>query len=113
MITKAKKKNTGRFKHRVDLMHTVESDDGQGGTTTSEEVLAQIWVKIRPVSGSQKLHLDAIESNVSHVIEMRYRDDIDLSNENWIEYNGRTFNLHYILNQDEESAYMEIAATEG
>ena len=113
MLTKAEKKQTGRFKHYVDFMHTVETDDGMGGSTVTEEVLAQIWVKIKPVSGNQKLHLQAIQSNVSHVIEMRYRDDIDLSNENWIEYNGRKFNIHYIINQDEESAYMELAATEG
>ena len=113
MLTKAKKKQTGRFKHYVDFMHTTETDDEMGGTTPTPTLLAKIWVRIQPVSGNQRLQLEAIQSNVSHVIEMRYRDDIDLSNENWIEYNGRKFNIHYIINQDEESAYMELAATEG
>lgn len=110
MLTKAKKSYTGDFKHYVEIYHTVESDDGMGGTTTEDEVLDQEWVKIKPVSGRQRLHLDAIESTVSHIIEMRFRDD--LSNENWIEYNGRKFNIRYILNKDEENAYLELAATE-
>lgn len=110
-ITKAKKKYVGDFKHKVTLKYSEKTADGMGGFTTEEKTLSEEWVMIKPISGKQRLHLESIDSTVTHTVEMRHRD-LDLTHENWIEYGDRVFNLHYVINQDEECYYYEFAASE-
>ena len=110
MITKAKKKFTGQLRQRVTVMKEELISDGMGGQFPEWTEDFKIWANVKPVSGSQRLHLDAINSNVSHVIETRYRDK-DLTDRK-LSYKGRSFNIQYHLNQYEENAYTEMAATE-
>lgn len=110
MITKAKKKATGQLRQRVSVMKEELIPDGMGGEWPEWTEDFKIWANIKPVSGSQRLHLDAIDSTVSHVIETRYTDK-DLTDRK-LSYKGRNFNIHYYLNEDEENAYTELAAGE-
>lgn len=110
MITKSKKKATGQLRQRVSVMKETLVSDGQGGQFPEWSEDFKIWANIKPVSGSQRLHLGAIDSTVSHIIETRYRDDTLTDRK--LQYKGRDFNIHYYLNEDEENAYTEMAAEE-
>ena len=110
MITKEKKKFTGQLRQRVTVMKEELVSDGMGGQFPEWTEDFKVWANIKPVSGSQRLHLNAIDSNVSHVIQTRYTGK-DLKDRK-LKYKGRSFNIHYNLNEGEENAYTEMAATE-
>ena len=110
MITKAKKKFTGQLRQRVTVMKEELISDGQGGEWPDWVEDFKIWANIKPVSGTQRLHLQAIDSTVSHVIETRYTGN-NLTDRK-LSYKGRSFNIHHYLNEDEENAYTELAASE-
>ena|SRR5690554_312580 len=120
MITKAKKKRIGTFKHYADFRFEDGADDGMGGGLPEWKTLFSAWVNIRPVSGNQRLQLDAIQGNVSHVIQMRFQGNLkdlgydkDRADNNLLMKLGdRIFNLHYALSEDEEDAYYEFGASE-
>ena len=110
MLSKVKKKNTGNRKHRVEVQKQQKTPDGMGGDTVEWVKDFDMWCNIKPVSGNQRLRLDAIQSTVDHVIEVRH--GLDLSNDKRIKYGTRYLNIHYVLNEGEEGAYDELAATE-
>lgn len=106
-----KKKNIGRFRRRIRVEKQAFVSDGMGGQTVTWSEDFKVWAQIEPISGRQKLDLDAISSTVSHVI--RFRCEEDVTNENRIIYNGREFNIQYVVNVDEDSTFYEIGANEG
>jgi SPP1 family predicted phage head-tail adaptor len=120
MITKAKKKRIGKFKQYADFRFEDTTPDGAGGSTVEWVTLFSAWVNIEPVSGSQRLHLDAINSNVNYMVQVRFQDNLKAlgynkdrpDNHLKMRYKGRVFNLHYVLSEDEENCYYEFGASE-
>jgi SPP1 family predicted phage head-tail adaptor len=110
MLSKAKKKYTGDFKQRLTVQKEELVSDGMGGQFPEWVEDFKIWGNIKPVSGSERLHLDAIDSTVTHRIQTRFTK-ADLTNRR-IGYKGREFNIHYHLSPDEERAYTELGAAE-
>ena len=120
MITKATHKQIGNFKQYADFRYEDGDGDGMGGGFPEWVTLFSAWVNIKPVSGSQRLHLDSIESNVTHIVEVRFRDDLEalgydkprIDNHLQMRCDGRLFNIQYALNEGEDNYYYELAAAE-
>jgi SPP1 family predicted phage head-tail adaptor len=110
MINKAKKKRIGKFKRRGTFEKEVKTPDGIGGSTVTFAENFKAWVNVKPINGTQKLHLDALDNEVSVLVEMRYRD-LDFSTRNRLKVGDRIYQLHSIINEDEENAYMEVGAS--
>lgn len=111
-LTKSKKKRAGDFDKRVDFENWVESGgDGMGGSEGSWSKEATLYASINPVSGRERIHNEAIQSDITHVIQTR-KTDFDISGESRVVWGSRSFNLKYVLNQREDGAFVEIAATE-
>lgn len=120
MITKEKKKHTGDFKQRVSFEYVTTTTDGMGGATEAWTELTEDWVNIKPVSASQRLQLGAQGVNTTHIVQARYRDDLDTlgyakgeyDNLLRMVYNSQPFNIQYVINENEEGYYFEMAAEE-
>lgn len=110
MKYKATQTDVGRLSQRVDIEEYTTSDDGMGGTTTTWSTLDTVWADIKPLTGDEKMRLGEYQSDLTHKIKIRYRSDVD--SEKRVSYNGRTFNIKYLLNRDEKDAYLEMTATE-
>lgn len=120
MIRKETKKHTGNFKQRVTFEYVTVTEDGMGGGSEEWQELTDDWVNIIPVSASQRLQLGAQGVGTTHRVQARYRDDLDMvgyakkqyNNKLRLVYNGRVFNIQYVINEYEESYYFEMAAEE-
>lgn len=110
MITKAKKKNVGEFKTRVTVQKETLESDGMGGQYPVWVTDFSIWARVRPIRGTQRLHLDAIQQTVTDVIETRWTGET--LTDRRITFDGRILNVHYHLSPDEERAYTELGAAE-
>ena len=119
-LTAAHKKNTGQFDCLVTLQHYVSDEStgggdglGGGGTYTGggEWIdTAEIWANIQTIKGYERLKLDAQDSTVDSIIELRYQD-FEINAESRIIFKNRNYNLHYVINQDEQNFYFQIAAS--
>jgi len=97
---------------RITFENEVKVSDGIGGSTTSWALYANRWAKVVAVSGSQKWRADRLETNVSHLITIRY--DAAVHDEMRIVFDSREFSIIYIINKDEgQKRYMEIHCVEG
>jgi len=118
-LTAAHKKSTGQFDCLVTLQHYVPDEstdggDGLGGGGTSSggqwEDTAELWAKIRTIKGYERLKLDAQDSRVDSIIEMRYQD-FEINAESRILFKDRKYNIHYVIDADEQDYFFEIAAS--
>lgn len=111
-LTKTKKRRVGNRDKRVDFENWVESGgDGMGGSEGSWQTETILYAGITPISGREKIHMDAVDSNITHSVEIRW-NEFDISGKSRITWGNRKFNLKYVLNEGEDDAYFEIAAVE-
>lgn len=111
-LTRTHKKRAGSFDKRMDFENWVESaGDGMGGSEGSWIKEKTMYVNLKPVSGRERIHNEAIESDVTHKVQIRH-NDFDITAKSRLTYGNRTFNLKYVLNQGEDDAYWELAAVE-
>jgi len=111
-LTKTKKRRVGNFDDRLTFENYTETGgDGMGGSEGEFNPIGTLWASVKPVSGREKIHMDAIDSTISHIVRTRY-SELDLSNETKVSWGSRTLNLKYVINEGEDDAYLEIAATE-
>jgi|SRR5690554_25386 len=111
MITADKKKHVGQLFHRVDFEVDRGADDGMGGGFEDWQTDFEAWAQVKPVSGNQRLQLDAQQSTVTHTVTMRYRPDVSLEGRR-MKHGDRVFKIRYYLNEGEEGYYTQLAASE-
>jgi SPP1 family predicted phage head-tail adaptor len=100
------------MKQRIEIQNYTTESDGMGGTNATWDEADTVWANIEPVNGSQTWQIESLKGNISHVVTIRYRSDISITPESRFRYNGRVFNLKYVINKGEDSAYTKIAALE-
>lgn len=76
----------GKLRHRVrierwadvtDTAGTVEQDSSTGVITQAWQLVREVWCEIRPLSAREFLAGAQMQSKVSAIIVMEYRNDID------------------------------------
>lgn len=111
MITKEKSKHIGNLKQRVIFQREELESDGMGNEFPKWVDDFTVWADIRPVRGSQRLQLDAVNQEVTHEVTVRHRADVSYQGRR-MKYNGRFFNVHFVYSEGEENAYDYLMAAE-
>jgi len=150
MITKSRHTNVGLLSKRLKIQYYETSDDGMGGLTkkgwygigtilldeSGDPLLdesgnfleadwdkdnpSEMWARIEPISGEELMSMEALQSNVTHRITMRFREDLQdqgydrstFDHELRGVYKGRVFNIEHIENRGEEDRYVRMLASE-
>lgn len=94
----------GALRHRMDLERPVSAADGAGGTAQSWEPAGSVWGSIRPRLGREVLAAGKYAGRVTHDITLRYRADL-LPNMR-LRLGGRIFEIHAVLEHDEEKRWL-------
>lgn len=110
-ITADKKKRTGALRQRVTFQREEFISDGMGNEFPDFVDDFTVWADIRPVRGSQRLQLDAVNQEVTHEVTVRHRADVSYQGRR-MKYNGRFFNVHFVYSEGEEDAYDYLMAAE-
>ena len=87
---------------------------GQQATTWSDAFTA--WASIEPLSGRELFAAQAVQSEVSHKITVRYRAELAnpvAAAAMRVSYGGRIFNIHGALDINERRRLVELPASEG
>ena len=140
MKTKSRQSNVGHLKQRVLFQRYTLSSDGMGGNTQTWGDVGTVWANVTPVSGRESYEIGGLKGKVKYKIITRYRndldpaetwtastDDFDASEFVWDEgnnvtdsynflmraiYDGRTFNIEYAQDRNEDKTYTELMAVE-
>lgn len=98
------------LRHRIVFERVAKVTDGMGGWTTVWSTVATVWAKVEPVSASERIYSQRIETQRSHKVVIRYRNDI--TTDMRFTYSGRTFQVKGVSIPDERKVYLFIDAEE-
>lgn len=105
--------NIGALIHRIDIYGNSEIENELGEIDYSSVLLKTIWANIIPQTGSlQKQQANTILSNVTHKIIVRYESANDVTQDMYIIFRGKRFDIKYILNPYFKNESLEIFCEE-
>lgn len=105
--------NIGALIHRIDIYGNSEIENELGEIDYSSVLLKTIWANIIPQTGSlQKQQANTILSNVTHKIIVRYESANDVTQDMYIMFRGKRFDIKYILNPYFKNESLEIFCEE-
>lgn len=101
----------GQLKRRIILHRLQTVPDGSGGVKTAWTQVAQPWAKIKPKSGSEKLHADRLDATGLATVIIRYREDITESDK--MVYKGEDYQIRSIIDIEEMHQWLELTVERG
>ncbi|GLQ31661.1 phage head closure protein [Litoribrevibacter albus] len=96
--------SAGQLRHRVTFVKKSSVKNAIGGTSTAFETVATLWANIKPGSASENVESDKHTSEISHTVRIRYNPNINAAF--FIQYQGRTFQVEAVINENERDRYM-------
>lgn len=106
----------GDLRRQIALQTRATVQDTFGGQSQVWTTAYTVWAQISPLSGRELLAAQAVRSEVTHTITIRWRselaDPMALAAMRAV-YNGRIFNIHGARNLDERERTYELDASEG
>ncbi|MGB9154208.1 MAG: phage head closure protein [Alphaproteobacteria bacterium] len=103
----------GELRKQVAIQAEQQTPDGAGGYALGWTTLATVWADISSVTGTKPYIDGHLEGHVTHSITMRWRSDITVTSDMRILYGTRSFNIHAVMNQDENNQYLTVLVEEG
>ena len=104
----------GRLRHRVAVMEERgKSRTSRGQTDSKPTQIAVCRAAIEPLRGQESILAHQMYGKTAHRITIRYNGAIKLTEENWLEWDGRKFHIGQLRNLDERNRVWELICTEG
>lgn len=103
--------NPGDLDQRVRLETQATAGDGYGGGALTWTLLAEVWARVRPVSGRERAEAAAIEAPALYRFVIRRR--AGLVEGMRVVWNGQAFNLRFIADGGSRDLYMTLDAERG
>jgi SPP1 family predicted phage head-tail adaptor len=107
---------SGDLRKRVTFQMRGTTSDTFGQQTTTWTDLFTAWAEIQALSAREMFAAQAVQSEVTHAITVRYRAELALPKTvaaMRVLYGSRIFNLAGATNPDERNRELVIQATEG
>jgi len=104
------KTSAGALRHYVKLQHATYVQDSSGATTETWTDIANIWAQIKPLSGRQMDIAKQAQSEVTHEIIVRYRENV--TPDKRIKYGSRIFYIESVMNIEERNNWLILRCKE-
>ena len=102
----------GRLRHRVTLQRKQQTQNPQTGALLTTWVTeATVWAAVEPLSAREFVAAQAVQSNVSVRITVRYRPDITAAMR--LLHDGKVYNITGVLaDKDSGREYLTLPCSE-
>ena len=102
-----------KYTKAIAIWATTTVPDGYGGNTVSTALVQSLWANVSTKKAHRQNDNGQNDNFVQIIFTIRNRYDLDLSiKDNFIKYNGLTYNIDSILNKDLNNIDIEIYATQ-
>ena len=102
---------SGNLRHRVTIQESKETRKGDGSIAVTWEDVGTVWASVRPIRATERIRNNMLESEISHRVEMRYRDDIT-TKQRILFGTTRYFNIETVINPNERNINLELICRE-
>lgn len=99
------------LRNQVEVQRVSYSDDGMGGSTKTWNKVQDAWMRLKPLSGNERMQAMRLEATISH--RAHSRADVDVKTEDRIVFDSRVFNVKAVLDLEERGKFYELDLEEG
>ena len=101
----------GQLKHRIELQSKALTPDGTDDYTEAYTTVGvPVSARVDPIAGGRMIDGVQDVERVTHRFIIRYRSD--QADWQYVLFKSRRFLIRTVMNQDEDSRYLEIMAEE-
>ena len=100
----------GTLNRRATVRAQTLTQDGGGGFTVAWDVVAIVWARLEPLSGTDRVNADKLESRVRHRIIVR-RSNASAAGQR-VEIGVRTFAVDALLDEGPQSPFLTLLCEE-
>lgn len=100
----------GSLNQRATVRAQTLTPDGGGGYTESWDVVASVWARLDPVTGSDRMRADKLESRVRHKITLRRSNAFAAGQR--VEIGARVFAVRALLDDGPQSQFLTLLCEE-
>ena len=107
---------SGALSQRITLQQRAVAQDATGGQLATWSDVATVWAEVTPLSGRELIGAQAVASETSHQITMRWQPafaDPQTVAALRVVMNGRCFNINASINEDERNRALVLLVSEG
>lgn len=101
----------GDLDQRVRVETQATAADGYGGGALTWTLLAEVWARVRPMSGRERVEAAAVEAPALYRFVIRRRGD--LTEAARLVWNGHGYSIRFIADGGGRDLYMTIDAERG
>jgi SPP1 family predicted phage head-tail adaptor len=102
----------GELDQLITIKREQLASDGMGGeTVTLVNLAADIWAKVRPMSGNESERFDKLNATMTNTFVVRYRDDV--REDDRIVWGGDEYNIRAIEKAGSRELYTVMMAERG
>jgi SPP1 family predicted phage head-tail adaptor len=108
--------NAGLLRHRVQIQQRSSAQDSYGQQSMIWTTVATVWALIEPLSSRELLAAQAVQSDTTHQITVRYNAVFATAMKAAalrLLYGTRIFNITGSTNWEERNAMIILTASEG
>jgi SPP1 family predicted phage head-tail adaptor len=98
------------MRERVSLSRTGSTTDPRWGPTPTQTSYATMWAEVEPVTATERMQDEAIQTEVTHVIRMRYRSDV--SSKDVVTWRGRRLEVVSAIDVGARRIQLELTCKE-
>lgn len=104
---------SGKLRHKVALQRPIRTQNPDtGSVSTTWETIANVWASVEPLSAREFIAAQAVQSEISARITIRYRPDVDATMR--ILHRGRIYNIQGVLSDPRSGLeYLTLPCSEG
>jgi SPP1 family predicted phage head-tail adaptor len=101
---------SGKLRHRITIQSKVVSRDTFGAETITWRTEKTVWASIEPISGKEYFLAQQVQSEVTHVIKIRYYEGLRTD---WrMLFGSRIFDVKSVINFQEQNVEMILMCRE-
>lgn len=101
----------GELRRQVQIQQRNSTQDSFGQRVQTWATVATTWADIQPLSGRELETAQAVRSEVTHTVVIRYRPGVTAAMR--VVYQGRYFNVLSVIDVDTRHKVMQLLCSEG
>ena len=101
----------GQLNIKTQIYRLIKVPDGAGGYTQDWELVFSPWARVKPKSGSEKLHSQRLNATGLASVVIRYSAGINETMK--IFFKGRDHNIRSVVNIEEADEWLELLVERG
>lgn len=106
-------KNIGKFLHKVTAQDFTTVSDGAGGLNQTYSDTHTFFADIEPQTGREAIEAEQLIGKQGYKFTTRYSSEVaNIDNESRLKFGTRFFNIHSVVNLNEENEFLQIVAWE-